>query len=226
MSSSGLSVSRRARSNRSRRSRCSCVVPGLAPGLSRDFGPLAVSIWHCRRSRSDPNCLPRSAIGGENRVPLTSTRWLTIKPQSRPAGGPGPFVFRDQCDAAGLGECPEWQRGRTVNPLAYAFVGSSPASPTSLRALRRFGSAGPVREGCRAEVAKQRRRAKLSYEDAYILRARIQCGCSSMVEQQPSKLMTRVRFPSPAPTFAPLALRSASQPRSRRIAAEASAKTG
>ena len=25
-------------------------------------------------------------------------------------------------------------------------------------------------------------------------------GCSSMVEQQPSKLMTRVRFPSPAPS--------------------------
>src|SRR5690348_15175962 len=34
------------------------------------------------------------------------------------------------------GECPEWQRGRTVNPLAYAFVGSSPTSPTSLRSLR------------------------------------------------------------------------------------------
>ena len=31
-------------------------------------------------------------------------------------------------------------------------------------------------------------------------------GCSSMVEQKPSKLMTRVRFPSPAPTFASLAL--------------------
>jgi hypothetical protein len=30
------------------------------------------------------------------------------------------------------GECPEWQRGRTVNPLAYAFVGSSPTSPTNL----------------------------------------------------------------------------------------------
>ena len=27
-------------------------------------------------------------------------------------------------------------------------------------------------------------------------------GCSSMVEQQPSKLMTRVRFPSPAPILA------------------------
>lgn len=25
------------------------------------------------------------------------------------------------------------------------------------------------------------------------------CGCSSMVEPQPSKLMVRVRFPSPAP---------------------------
>ena len=36
-------------------------------------------------------------------------------------------------------------------------------------------------------------------------------GCSSMVEQKPSKLMTRVRFPSPAPTFAPSALRSASR---------------
>jgi hypothetical protein len=31
------------------------------------------------------------------------------------------------------GECPEWQRGRTVNPLAYAFVGSSPTSPTNLK---------------------------------------------------------------------------------------------
>src|SRR5213592_4214329 len=38
-----------------------------------------------------------------------------------------------RCD--GLGECPEWQRGRTVNPLAYAFVGSSPTSPTTLLCL-------------------------------------------------------------------------------------------
>src|SRR5262249_47286827 len=29
-------------------------------------------------------------------------------------------------------------------------------------------------------------------------------GCSSMVEQQPSKLNTRVRFPSPAPIFSML----------------------
>ena len=32
--------------------------------------------------------------------------------------------------AAILGECPEWQRGRTVNPLRYRFEGSSPSSPT------------------------------------------------------------------------------------------------
>ena len=30
------------------------------------------------------------------------------------------------------GECPERQRGRTVNPLRYRFVGSSPTSPTSV----------------------------------------------------------------------------------------------
>ncbi len=29
-----------------------------------------------------------------------------------------------------MGQCPEWQRGRTVNPLADAFVGSSPTWPT------------------------------------------------------------------------------------------------
>jgi hypothetical protein len=29
-----------------------------------------------------------------------------------------------------LGECPEWQRGGTVNPLLHGFVGSSPTSPT------------------------------------------------------------------------------------------------
>ncbi len=33
---------------------------------------------------------------------------------------------------SGTEECPERQRGRTVNPLAYAFVGSSPTSSTTL----------------------------------------------------------------------------------------------
>jgi hypothetical protein len=39
------------------------------------------------------------------------------------------------CDIPIAGECPERQRGRTVNPLAYAFVGSSPTSPTTLKSL-------------------------------------------------------------------------------------------
>src|SRR5262245_55196273 len=46
-----------------------------------------------------------------------------------------PITRRDQASAGmrGSGECPERQRGRTVNPLADAFVGSSPTSPTSLK---------------------------------------------------------------------------------------------
>ena len=36
-------------------------------------------------------------------------------------------------------------------------------------------------------------------------------GCSSMVEQQPSKLMTRVRFPSPAPKKSRISCKGPSQ---------------
>ena len=59
--------------------------------------------------------------------------------------------------------------GQTVNLVAYAFAGSNPAAPTLT-----------------------------SRKDG------LQCGCedergrSSMVELQPSKLVVRVRFPSPA----------------------------
>ena len=73
-----------------------------------------------------------------------------------------------------LGECPEWQRGGTVNPLAYAFVGSSPTSPTTRRSL-----------------TLSRR----------LFRAPIFRGYSTVVVQQPSKLNMRVRFPLPAPTL-------------------------
>ena len=48
---------------------------------------------------------------------------------------------------------------------------------------------------------------KLSFCDIIFRRSRENaiCGCSSMVEFQPSKLITRVRFPSPAPLYVPLA---------------------
>ena len=42
------------------------------------------------------------------------------------------------------------------------------------------------------------------------------CGCSSMVEQQPSKLMTRVRFPSPALIFSTVCEDSSPEWSSRR----------
>ena len=69
-------------------------------------------------------------------------------------------------------------------------------SPASRATARQASSASPSEAGedCRAKAAQQRRRAGFC-----IVTARR--GCSSMVEQQPSKLMTRVRFPSPAPTF-------------------------
>src|SRR5690349_24830266 len=72
---------------------------------------------------------------------------------------------------------PSGQREQTVNLPAYAFVGSNPTPSTSLsvggvgpdRALGRTGGDGDI------------------------------SGCSSMVEPQPSKLMTWLRFPLPAP---------------------------
>src|SRR6516164_8932354 len=76
----------------------------------------------------------------------------------------------------------------SVNPLADAFVGSSPTPPTSRRACGAAAGKPADREEP-AEVLP-----KASSHVGICVR-----GCSSMVEQQPSKLMTRVRFPSPAP---------------------------
>src|SRR5882757_10136389 len=69
---------------------------------------------------------------------------------------------------------PSGQREQTVNLPAYAFVGSNP-TPSTTEGRGRFEPTfvGPV--GCGIS------------------------GCSSMVEPQPSKLMTWVRFPLPAP---------------------------
>ena len=74
---------------------------------------------------------------------------------------------------------PSGQREQTVNLPAYAFEGSNP-SPSTIR-----GSSG-------------RRRKTVKVGEFH----RATCGsggCSSMVEPQPSKLMTWVRFPLPAP---------------------------
>ncbi len=68
---------------------------------------------------------------------------------------------------------PSGQREQTVNLPAYAFVGSNPTPSTTRDAETRT-------------VWARGRRVRIG-------------GCSSMVEPQPSKLMTWVRFPLPAP---------------------------
>src|SRR5260221_12174550 len=56
--------------------------------------------------------------------------------------------------------------------------------------------AGPkATRGTGAEPAHERLRPLAGRDSSSLAR-----GCSSMVEQQPSKLNTRVRFPSPAPS--------------------------
>jgi hypothetical protein len=70
------------------------------------------------------------------------------------------------------GGVPEWLKGTGCKPVGIAYVGSNPTPSTTVRRFARPG--GQYRE----------------------------CGCSSMVELQPSKLVTRVRFPPPAPVIA------------------------
>ena len=65
------------------------------------------------------------------------------------------------------------QMGRAVNPLTSVFEGSNPSPSTIQESL--IQQVSVIRLEC--------------------------CGCSSMVEHQPSKLVVRVRFPSPAPSY-------------------------
>src|SRR5690606_17468085 len=63
-------------------------------------------------------------------------------------------------------------KGTDCKSVGIAFTGSNPVPPTD--------------ESCLGFYGKRPTEAWVG------------CGCSSMVEQQPSKLKTRVRFPSPA----------------------------
>ena len=74
-----------------------------------------------------------------------------------------------------LGGVPERSKGADCKSVGSAFEGSNPSPSTRILA----GIEG--------------RALRRSGE--------IRGGCSSMVEQKPSKLTTRVRFPSPAPTI-------------------------
>jgi hypothetical protein len=70
--------------------------------------------------------------------------------------------------------------------------------------LRRFESYLPHQPGIQGPVIGDQKIWPRPHSRFLIIDFRFvspRCGCSSMVEQQPSKLMTRVRFPSPAPAF-------------------------
>ena len=83
-----------------------------------------------------------------------------------------------------VGGVPERSKGADCKSAGSAFEGSNP-SPSTNHGSRpretgnRFGRSAPHCESS--------------------LLCRPMRGCSSMVEQKPSKLTTRVRFPSPAP---------------------------
>ena len=80
---------------------------------------------------------------------------------------------------SGFGRVPEWLKGTGCKPVGFG--------------LRRFESY-PFHQGLGSLLGERRKGAEVEPG-----------GCSSMVELQPSKLATRVRFPSPAPELRPWA---------------------
>ncbi len=90
-----------------------------------------------------------------------------------------------------VGGVPERSKGADCKSVGSAFEGSNPSPSTNRdRRNQKTGSsclavASDAGRGC----------ARLRHSDLRLLTR----GCSSMVEQKPSKLTTRVRFPSPAP---------------------------
>jgi hypothetical protein len=108
------------------------------------------------------------------------------------------------------GEVPEWPNGPDCKSGGYAFGGSNPPLPTSNARVRtpRAHGMGPVL----GSPAGCFRSSSLSVGPgsrarAAPARAPLR-GRSSMVELQPSKLITWVRFPSPAPNSHPTSSRS------------------
>ena len=155
---------------------------GLKPCVFLDFRSL--------RSRFD-DTIRRAPIWGP---PGPRVRRL---PYTRLSGTPRAFVRMGHNDLFGRrpggsesgasGECPERQRGRTVNPL---------------RKLRRFESCFPHHALMKTGTDRTSRRpvAEVS-TPCGAGPTQSPCGYSTMVVQQPSKLNMSVRFRLPAPDF-------------------------
>ena len=76
---------------------------------------------------------------------------------------------------------PEWLKGADCKSVGYAYVGSNP-TPSTIRKTAQ-----------EKDLLGRMPRKDWNGADEF-------GGCSSMVEQKPSKLTTGVRFPSPAPS--------------------------
>jgi hypothetical protein len=73
-----------------------------------------------------------AALQTKKRAPLTSREWLPIRPAQpdRPAGKPDYLSRSIRCD--GFGGVSRAAKGADCKSAGYAFVGSSPTSPTRL----------------------------------------------------------------------------------------------
>ena len=116
------------------------------------------------------------------------------------------------------GGFPERSKGSDCKSDGIAFAGSNPAPPIESRAqacaehlLKQIGGGHnlPGENSYKAVIKRlgtgeQSKRSQWSIRFVDHVRFNVRfylCGCSSMVEPQPSKLKTRVRFPSPALTL-------------------------
>ena len=112
---------------------------------------------------------------------------------------PSCFGMKVRDDGRRYGGVPEWLKGTDCKSVGSAYVGSNPTPSTT----RRRDTLSGARDRLRRSLEAGRHRLVRSPATSSALKAgvlsRSECGCSSMVEQQPSKLNTRVRFPSPAP---------------------------
>ena len=90
---------------------------------------------------------------------------------------------------------PSGQREQTVNLPAMPSKVRILPPPPGPRGVIEGGGPGGATRACRAGP-----NVALGVWFVVRLRGDSERGCSSMVEQKPSKLTTRVRFPSPAPT--------------------------
>ena len=115
------------------------------------------------------------------------------------------------------GGFPERSKGSDCKSDGIAFAGSNPAPPIepcakahATNALKQAGDGhGPslgnwyktISKGLGTGERSKGNQRIICFVDHVRFGARFYlCGCSSMVEPQPSKLKTRVRFPSPALT--------------------------